>query len=83
MGSSIRNKTEAAETTKFLGLQIDSEFKWKIHTEYVIHKLGSLCVTVRPVTLLIGGGMQFFYFTVCANVGTYEGTPPHSVDSWP
>ena len=62
MGSFIQNKTEAAETTKFLGLQIDSEFKWQIHTEYVIHKLSSLCVTVRPVIVYWGEGMQYLYF---------------------
>jgi len=56
MESFRRNKTEAAETTEFLGLQIDSEFKWKIRTEYVIHKLSSLCVTMRPVMVLMGGG---------------------------
>ena len=61
MESFRRNKTEAAETTEFLGLQIDSEFKWKIRTEYVIHKLSSLCVTMRPVMVLMGGGLQFLH----------------------
>jgi hypothetical protein len=64
MESFRRNKTEAVETTEFLGLQIDSEFKWKIHAEYVIHKLNSLCVTMRPVTLFMGGRMQFYIFLI-------------------
>ena len=64
MGSFIQNKTEAAETTKFLGLQIDSEFKWQIHTEYVIHKLSSLCVTVRPVIVYGGRGCNICIFLI-------------------
>jgi hypothetical protein len=65
MESFRRNKTKAPETTEFLGLQTDSEFKWKIHTEYVIHKLSSLCVTIRPVTLLMrGGGCTFYIFLI-------------------
>jgi hypothetical protein len=32
---------EEVETTKFLGLQIDSNLNWKTHIQYIIPKLSS------------------------------------------
>jgi hypothetical protein len=44
---------EEVETTTFLGLQIDSNFNWKTHIQYIIPKLSSACFAMRTVTSLI------------------------------
>jgi hypothetical protein len=41
---------EEVETTKFLGLQIDSSLNWKTHIQYIIPKLSSACFAMRTVT---------------------------------
>jgi hypothetical protein len=44
---------EEAETTTYLGLQIDSNLNWKTHSQYSIHKLSSPCCAMRAVTSLM------------------------------
>jgi hypothetical protein len=43
---------EEVETTKYLGLQIDSNLNLKAHTRYIIPKLSSECFVTRTVTSL-------------------------------
>jgi hypothetical protein len=45
--------TEEVLTTKFLGLQIDGNFNWKKHTEYIIPKLSSACFIISTITPLL------------------------------
>jgi hypothetical protein len=45
--------TEEVLTSKFLGLQINSNLIWLKHTEYIIHKLSSACFATRAVTPLL------------------------------
>jgi hypothetical protein len=41
---------EEVETTKFLGVEIDNNFNWKIHIQYIDPKLNSACFAMRTVT---------------------------------
>jgi hypothetical protein len=43
---------EEIETTKFLGLLVDSNLCWKTHIQYIIPKLSSVCFAMGPVTSL-------------------------------
>jgi hypothetical protein len=45
--------TEEVETTKFLGLQIDSNLNWKTYIQYIIPKLSSARFAMRPVTSIM------------------------------
>jgi hypothetical protein len=47
-----------AETTKFLGLQVDNNLKWKTHIQYIISKLSSACFAMRIIT----SHMKLVYF---------------------
>jgi hypothetical protein len=38
---------EEVETTKFLGLQIDNNLKWKTHIQCIIPKLSSACFAMK------------------------------------
>jgi hypothetical protein len=40
------------ETTKFLGLQSDSNLNWKTHIQYIIPELSSACFAMRTVTTI-------------------------------
>jgi hypothetical protein len=55
-----------AETTKFLGLQIDNNLNWKTHIQYIIPKLSSACFAMRTITSLMKTGtlklVCFSYF---------------------
>jgi hypothetical protein len=42
-------RTEEVETTKFLGLQIDSNLNWITHIKYIIPKLSSARFDMRTV----------------------------------
>jgi hypothetical protein len=44
---------EEVETTKFLGLQIDSNLNWKTHIQYIIPKLSSACFAMSKVTSIM------------------------------
>jgi hypothetical protein len=44
---------EEVETTKFIGLQVDSNLNWKTHIQYIIPKLSSACFAMRTVTSLM------------------------------
>jgi hypothetical protein len=56
------NKTiEEAETTKFLGLQVDNNLTWKTHIQYIIPKLSSALFAVRNITSLMKTETLIFY----------------------
>jgi hypothetical protein len=43
----VDKTTEEVETTKFLGLQVDSNLTWKTHIQYIIPKLSSACFAMN------------------------------------
>jgi hypothetical protein len=43
----VDKTVEDVETTKFLGLQVDSNLNWKTHIQYIIPKLGSACFAMN------------------------------------
>jgi hypothetical protein len=63
---------EEVETTKFLGLQIDSNLNWKTHIQYIIPKLSSACFAMRTVTSIMKTEtLKLVYFAYL-----------HSIMSW-
>jgi hypothetical protein len=68
------NKTieEVLLTTKFLGLQIDSNLNWKKHIEYIIPKLSSACFAMRTVKPLLNvDTLKLVYFAYFHSVMSY------------
>jgi hypothetical protein len=44
---------EEVETTRFLGLQTNSNLNWKMHIQYTMPKQSSACFAMRTVTSLM------------------------------
>lgn len=47
---------------KFLGLQMDSQLSWKLHTNYLLHKLSTLCFIIRLSHILNIQTMRTVHF---------------------
>jgi hypothetical protein len=43
---------EEVETTKFIGLQIDSNLNWKTHIQYIIPKLSSAYFAMTVTSIM-------------------------------
>jgi hypothetical protein len=66
------NTIEEVETTKFLGLQIDSNFNWKTHIQYIIPKLSSAFSAMRTVTSLMKTEtLKLVYFAYFHSIMSY------------
>jgi hypothetical protein len=64
--------TEEVETTKFLGLQIDSNLNWKTHIQYVIPKLSSAHFAMRTVTSVMKTEtLKLVYFAYFHSIMSY------------
>jgi hypothetical protein len=56
--------TEEVDTTKFLGLQIDSNLNWKAHIQYNMPKLCSACFAMRTIISFMNTEtLKLVYFT--------------------
>jgi hypothetical protein len=63
---------EEVETTKFLGLQIDNNLKWKKHIQYIIPKLSSACFAMRTITSLMKTEtLKLVYFAYFHSIMSY------------
>jgi hypothetical protein len=63
---------EEIETTKFFGLQIDSNLNWKTHIQYIKPKLSSACFAMRTVTSLVKTEtLKLVYFAYFHSIMSY------------
>jgi hypothetical protein len=66
------DKTIEVETTKFLGLLIDSNLNWKTHIQYIIPILSSACFAMRTVTSIMKiETLKLVYFAYFHSIMSY------------
>jgi hypothetical protein len=63
---------EEVETTKFLGLQVDSNLNWKTHIQYITPKLSSAYFAMRTITSLMKTeNLKLVYFAYFHSIMSY------------
>jgi hypothetical protein len=66
------NKTIEGVSTKFFGLQIDNNLKWKKHIEYIIPRRSLACFAMGTVTpLLKVDTLKLVYFPYFHSIISY------------
>jgi hypothetical protein len=62
IGYDDKKSVEDAETTTFLGLQIDNNLNWKAHIQYIMPKLSSACFAMTVTSLMNTETLKLVYF---------------------